>query len=114
MNWRPGSLQEVAERARAGQPFDPLLLEFLDEIYTAAPAARSSMIAARPQPVGTIHDAYLAAVAEHLALRFALPVPEWTEEKERFLSRPFFAGHMEGMKALLLVESPLAFRRRMI
>ena len=114
MNSRPKSLEEVAKRARDGQPFDPLLLEFLDEIYTAAPGARSSMIEARPQPVGTVHDAYLAAVAEHLALRFGMPVPEWTEEKERFLAKPFFAGHMEGMKALLLVESPLAFRRRMI
>jgi hypothetical protein len=114
MSWRPGSLHEVAERARAGQAFDPLLREFLDEIYTAPLAARPAMIEMRPQPVGTVPDAYLAAVAEHLALRFDLPVPEWTEEKERFLSKPFFAGHMEGLKALLLAESPLAFRRRMI
>jgi hypothetical protein len=30
--------------------------------------------------------AWLAAVAEYLSLRFHLPVPDWTEEPEYFLS----------------------------
>jgi hypothetical protein len=111
---RPRELQEVAARANAGEAFDPLLREFLDEVYSADDASRPAMIAAEPPPVGTVHDAYLAAVAEHLALRFGLPVPAWTDNPARFLDHPFFAGGMEGMKALLLVESPLAFRRRLI
>jgi hypothetical protein len=111
---RPQTLHDVAARATAGEAFDPLLHEFLDEVYTADDARRPAMIAAEPPPVGTVHDAYVAAVAEHLALRFGLPVPAWTEKPARFLDRPFFAGRMEGMKALLLAESPLAFRRRLL
>ena len=112
---RPATLREVAERARAGQAFDPLLREFLDEFYLADPAGKVPMIADRPvHDVGTVHDAYLGAVAEHLARRFHLPIPEWTDEPHRFLERPFFAGGLEDLKAILLVESPLAFRRRQI
>jgi hypothetical protein len=112
---RPATLREVAERARAGQAFDPLLREFLDEFYLADDASKAPMIADRPMHgVGTVHDAYLGAVAEHLARRFNLSIPEWSDEPHRFLERPFFAGGLEDLKAILLVESPLAFRRRQI
>jgi hypothetical protein len=66
---RPRELHEVAARANAGEAFDPLLREFLDEVYSANHATRPAMIAGEPPPVGSVHDAYLAAVAEHLALR---------------------------------------------
>ena len=59
-------------------------------------------------------DAYLAAVAEHLALRNDLAVPEWAGAKCRFLKRPFYPCGLESLKATLLVESPIAFRRRLI
>jgi hypothetical protein len=67
-----------------------------------------------PAEVDAIHDAYLAAVAEHLALRFRLAVPRWVDDPARFPAEPFFAGGLETLKAILLVESPLAFRRRQI
>jgi len=41
-------------------------------------------------------------------------VPAWTEEPERFLREPLFAGGLESLKAILIVESPSAFRRRII
>jgi len=47
-------------------------------------------------------------------LRFKLAVPPWVDEPYRFLVKPFFAGGLENLKAILLVESPLAFRRRQI
>lgn len=111
---RPGSLRAVAERTLAGGRYDPLLREFLDDFYVVDDAAREAALAAEPATLSPVHDAYLAAVAEHLALRFRLTVPSWTEEPSRFLPAPFFAGGMEGLKALLLAESPLAFRRRLI
>jgi hypothetical protein len=111
---RPRTLREVAARARAGQAFDPMVREFLDEFYLAEGECRPRMIADRPEGVGTVHDAYLGAVAEHLARRFELTIPEWVDEPERFLAKPFFAGGLEDLKAILLVESPLAFRRRQI
>ena len=111
---RPASLEEVAVRTLEGEPFDPLLREFLDEFYVGDSDMRARAIAVAPTRIAPIHDAYLAAVAEHLALKFGLPVPQWTEEPHRFLTQPFFAGGLENLKAILLVESPLAFRRRLI
>jgi hypothetical protein len=111
---RPATLQDVAVRTQSGESFDPLLREFLDNFYLADADGRTSAIREQPVAIGAVHDAYLAAVAEHLALRFGLPIPPWSDEPERFLSRPFFAGAFETLKAILLVESPLAFRRRQI
>jgi hypothetical protein len=111
---RPAALDVVAVRTLGGEPFDPLLREFLDEFYGGNSDMRARAIAAAPARIAPIHDAYLAAVAEHLALRFGLPVPQWVEEPDRFLTKPFFAGGLESLKAILLVESPLAFRRRQI
>jgi hypothetical protein len=101
---RPATLDEVAVRTRDGEPFDPLLREFLDTFYGGDPGTRTSAIAGAPRELDPIHDAYLAAVAEHLALKYG----------QRFLDKPFFAGGLETLKAILLVESPLAFRRRQI
>src|SRR5947199_10324090 len=107
---RPAALDVVAVRTLGGEPFDPLLREFLDEFYGGTSDTRARAIAAAPSRIAPIHDAYLAAVAEHLALRFGLLVPPWVEEPDRFLTKPFFAGGLESLKATLLVESPLAFR----
>jgi hypothetical protein len=113
-NSRPKTLEAVARESQDGSAFDPLLREFLDEFYVAGREQRQDAIASEPPRLGQIYDAYLAAVAEHLALRFRLRIPDWTERGDRFLESPFFAGGLDGLKALLLVESPLAFRRRQI
>ena len=59
-------------------------------------------------------NAYLGAVAEHLAFRNHLAVPAWAGARARFLKRPFFPAGLKSSKATLLVESPTAFRRGMI
>ena len=110
---RPRSLYEVAERTRSGQSFDPGLREFLDEFY-GHPERRQDMISEEPCAVEVVQDAYLAAVAEHLAECWRLRCPDWVQGERRFLQRPFFAGGLENLKATLLVESPVAFRRRML
>lgn len=112
-NRRPESLREVAERALSGQPFDPVLREFLDEFYTH-PRCREAMITDEPRSIAALQNAYLAAVAEHLAERWRLRCPDWVNGEQRFLHRPFFSGGLENLKATLLVESPVAFRRRML
>src|SRR5205814_10297334 len=115
MLMRPRSLAEIAERA-AGRTgvFDLSVREFLDSWQTMPADQRPGALAAEPASLGKIQDAYLAALAEHLALESGLVTPEWTEQPDRFLSEPFFAGGLESLKAILLVESPLAFRRRLI
>jgi hypothetical protein len=112
---RPRSLRAVAERVQRGeQAFDPALLEFLDYFH-ANPEGRVAAIAEPPPPLDDdVRDAYLAAVGEHLARCYGLEVPAWTETRGLTLQRPFFAGGLESLKAVLTVESPTAFRRRML
>jgi hypothetical protein len=111
---RPSTLEEVARRAASGeQAFDPALREFLDSFYGDA-GFRQQSIEAQPRPLDDVKDAYLSAVAEHLARSFGLSVPEWSETHGNKLRRPFFAGNLETLKALLFVQSPTAFRRRML
>ncbi len=113
---RPRSLKAVAVSGQAWGNTDAFLREFLDAFYTEPDqAARAAMLAPEP-PIGpdARMNAYLAATAEHLAQREHLPVPRWTWQPERFLHRPFFPGGLESLKAILLAQSPAAFRRRMI
>lgn len=112
---RPSTLAAVARRASSGgSPFDVALREFLDHFYLN-PGERQEAIDPVPEMLpDERHNATLGAVAEHLARRWSLSIPEWTEEPERFLNRPYFPTPLEDLKALLIAQSPLAFRRRLI
>ena len=113
---RPCTLAEVARRRKAGDDLSLLLREFLDEFYARVRTGGAPVsIADEPEQ---LHDpqehALLGAVGEHLARRWALAIPAWTEDPSRFLRRPYFTTPIEGLKALLIAESPIAFRRRLI
>ncbi|MBR1209384.1 hypothetical protein [Bradyrhizobium sp. JYMT SZCCT0180] len=111
---KPGSLGEVVRRVQAGeQKFDPSLREFLDSFYTNV-ESRQRAIEERPASIDAVHDAYVAAVAEHLARVYGLPIPEWSETHGNGLREPFFAGGLQSLKGVLLAESPTAFRRRLL
>lgn len=111
---RPRTLYEVARRVNAAeQKFDAAIPEFLDAFY-ADPELRAAAIRDRPDLIDALRDAYLAAVAEHLARSYELPVPEWTEIQGNDLHDPFFAGGLESLKGILVAESPTAFRRRLL
>jgi hypothetical protein len=111
---KPATLNEVVRRAKAGeQKFDPSLREFLDWFYTN-PHARREAIEERPASIDAVHDAYAAAVAEHLARVYGLQIPEWTEVHGNGLREPFFAGGLQSLKGVLVAESPTAFRRRLL
>lgn len=62
----------------------------------------------------TVGTAIWGAVTESLCRECGLPAPAWTEDRSRFLPAPHFEGGMESLKAILLVESPIPFRRRNI
>ncbi len=113
---RPKSLAEVARLAAAGDSFDRCLANFLDEFY-AAPNAGAlqvppELLAPRLGEIGQVQDAYLAATAEELVRRFSLPCPDWTGAGVRALRRPWFASPLASLRAVLLLESPPAFRAR--
>ncbi len=113
---RPRSLREATLWGREQGKLDAFLREFLDSFYLEPdPTARGAMLAEEPPLLEDEKaNAYLAAVAEHLAFRHRLAVPEWAQDEARFLRRPFFPAGLESLKATFLVESPTAFRRRMI
>lgn len=97
--------------------FQLWLDEFLDVFYTAETAAeRQAMVDQEPRRLGLEReDAWIGAVGEHLARRWGLTIPAWTEAEWREVARPWFPGMMgRGLSALYLMESPIAFRRRRI
>jgi hypothetical protein len=111
---RPRTLLEISRRVRDSDDdaFDRAAHEFL-EVFYEQPEEREAALADRPEPLDPVRDAYLAAVAEHLARSFHLPTPEWSETHGNNLIRPIFAGD-ESMIATLTVHSPTAFRRRLL
>lgn len=111
---KPATLGEAVRRVKAGErTFDPSLREFLNSFY-ANPDQRPRAIEERPASLDAVHDAYVAAVAEHLARVYGLPIPEWSENHGNGLHEPFFAGGLQSLKGVLLAESPTAFRRRLL
>ena len=111
---KPATLGEVVRRAKAGeQDFDPSLREFLDSFYVN-PNSRQQAIDEKPESIDAVHDAYVAAVAEHLARVYGLMIPDWSESHGNGLREPFFAGGLESLKGVLVAESPTAFRRRLL
>ena len=111
---KPNSLGEVVRHVKAGeQKFDPSLREFLDSFYANADT-RQQAIEEQPDSIDAVHDAYVAAVAEHLARVYGLPIPEWSETHGDELREPFFAGGLQSLKGVLVAESPTAFRRRLL
>jgi hypothetical protein len=113
---RPATLAEVAQRRSNGEDFGLLLAEFLDTFYSAVKRGMAApLLVETPAVLDDVNEhALLGAVGEHLARRWSLPVPEWTNEPARFLTRPHFTTPLDGFKALMIAQSPLAFRRRLI
>jgi len=108
------TLAGVARRALDGENFSHAVRELLDEVaLMASDHQRRSAISERPPLIGDARqDAYLAALAEHLAARHGLCRPAWACEPERFLGRFWFVSEVKGFQALTLVQSPAAFRKR--
>lgn len=113
---RPKTLAEVAELAAKGEPFHLSLANFLDEFYespTAAALMQSPpLLAQQFGEKGQVNDAYLAATAEELARKYTFPAPAWAVEESRRLHRPWFASSLASLRAVLILESPPAFRAR--
>jgi hypothetical protein len=114
---RPQSLKEAVCCILAGEEERIPIAEFLDEFYMLHGhlAEQQAMIDAEPPFTNTQPlDTYVGAIGEHLARRWELTVPAWTEDQRRFLIFPFFPDDMQLIKPILIRDSPIAFRRRMI
>jgi hypothetical protein len=108
------TLAGVARRARAGEDFHLAVREFLDEFaLRASERSRSNAITEKPAPTGEPRqDAYLGALAEHLAAAHGLERPPWSVEADRFLSSFWFVSEVPGFRAISISQTPAAFRRR--
>jgi hypothetical protein len=108
------SLALVGRRVRAGEDLRFAVRELLDEIQLLPREdLRQRAIDEPPPPTGDIRaDAYLGALAEHLAAVHGLQRPPWSIEPERFLERFWFPGLLPAFRALAIAQSPAAFRRR--
>ena len=117
---RPKTLAEAIRRINAGEEYQFKFPEFLDTFYGHVregrlDAAQAAIDDEPPSMSDADDDAYIGATAEHLARRWGLSrIPAWTEHPSRFLHRPYFPRAGTGVRAIVLVESPLAFRRRLI
>lgn len=115
---RPRSLFEVVRDAETTEDIGCNLADFLDHMNLLAkrPGSAVRMAAGlRTEPPRTgdaVQDAYLAAVAAHLAHRLRLRVPAWADKKSRRLEHPWFALPDAWARATLLRDSPAAFRER--
>lgn len=120
---RPKSLWQVVDLVNAGPcEFGEALAEFIDEAKKMDPSGLSKSLLVDPgflsqsnPGFGDWQDAYIGATAEHLCRGANTPIPDWTEKRERFLSRAWFDNHgLKSLNAMMVAESPLAFRRRFI
>jgi hypothetical protein len=108
------TLAGVAERVRDGERFNFAVREFLDEFaLRGSDRSREEAIAERPPSTGDPRwDAYLGALAEHLAVTHRVERPGWSVEPERFLDRFWFVSEVPGFRAVAIAQAPAAFRRR--
>jgi len=108
------TLASVGRRTLDGTDVGFAVREFLDE-FAALPRGelRQRAIGERPEPTADARaDAYLGALAEHLAATHGLTRPGWAVEPLRFLDRFWFVSDVPGFRALAIAQSPAAFRRR--
>jgi len=111
----PETLKELTNCFDNEDGWHPALRCLLDDFYVAPLSVKQNMIAEEPALMpDDFFNAYVAAVAEHLAWDYRLEVPAWCCKKERFLRLPVFTDGLETAKMHLVMVSPSAFRRRMI
>jgi hypothetical protein len=116
---RPQTLADVARIAQTHPAdFAMALDEFADEFYLdhGNKVAQQDRLNAVPEPVDDPRiDAWIGAVGEHLAQRWRLQVPPWTQREQHFaLEQPVFSPDSPALRGILLVESPPAFRSRLL
>lgn len=90
-----------------------LVLEFLTEYEGARAGDRQGLLDAMPAPTGDPRwDAFLAALAEHLAFHDMLRCPAWAGSQDRFLDRSWFLSNTPSGRAEAIVSAPASFMRR--
>lgn len=109
----PVTLADTAQRLGEGATLREGVADFLDDLRFARDTDDvTHRIRREPRALDPHADAYLAAVAEHVAASHDLPAPEWVRHGGRFLDHFWWPSTASALRARALVESPAAFRRR--
>ena len=92
------------------------MANFIDEFNRSSTEKKQKMVGKFPFKGITDkkYAAYIAAMVEELCFTNNIDIPDWVFDKKYSLKEPFFVGGLESIKAFLIVESPLPFRRRNI
>lgn len=108
------SLAGAADRVIAGEELRFAVRELLDELKLLPRRdLLERAIRERPKPIGDRRaDAFLGALAEHVAAAEGIERPLWATEPDRFLERFWFVSGLPGFRAIAIAQSPAAFRRR--
>lgn len=110
---RRQTLMAVAERVRQGAELRAAVADFMDDLRWARDADDVlQRIEDEPAHVGRRVDAFLGALAEHVAVHADVPVPDWCLAPVRFLDHFWWPTRFLDLRARTIVESPAAFRRR--
>lgn len=102
------TLAGAAQRVLDGEDFRYAVREFIDQFgLRPDDSSRAGAIAEPPRPTGDRrYDAYLGALAEHLALVHDLERPVWCVEPGRFLDRFWFVSDVPGFRAVSIAQGP--------
>lgn len=87
--------------------------ELVHCFQVASDDQRGRMIEAEPPPVGDPQwDAFLAALAEWMAVRSGTHVPAWVHKSARYLPYGWWVTPMKSMRAWEYAGSPASFQIR--
>jgi hypothetical protein len=109
------TLRESMSKVAARPDFRYAIANFLDRFKTNPDPA---LLADEPELLspsledGGYADAFVASTAAYLCQVHNLKAPAWVNAKCRMMPVPYFAARSPNMKAILLQESPAAFRVR--
>ena len=114
----PKSLGEVAEIVGRDRDLYHLALSRFEEAFYAAADrdARQAMLDPVPIPTGDLKmDTWIGAIGEHIAQRWNLEIPAWTQEPA-FMggTAPQFWPTEPIARDIKIIETPPAFRRRLL
>ena len=110
-----GLARSIRSEVAAGDYAGPVrkAAELAARFGAADMAARRRMITAKPPPTGDGRwDAFLAGLAEWLAVRAGLPAPAWVHDADRYLRRGWWVTPMTSMHAWEYAGSPISFQGR--
>lgn len=101
----------VSQKWRQADLYRALIHELPRVFHSLDRDAQRQALEPAPGLTGSKWDALMAAVVEHLATLHGHEVPEWVNERERFLDVPWIISRLPLIRQESLAFAPAAFIR---